>query len=255
MTQKQSITTENIRPLRITDTTLRDGHQCTIATRMRTSDLEALISDLDQCHFASLECWGGATFDVATRFLAEDPWERLRSFKKLAPHTPLQMLLRGQNLVGYRHYADDVVTEFCHQAAKNGIDIFRVFDALNDLRNLETSFKAIKETGKHIQGVVCYSVTEGRLGGPIFNIEYFVKKAEALRDMGADSICIKDMAGMIAPMDAYELVKAIKAKVKLIRNSLALLVEHTLRELQTCLLRMMVKVKRKSFILNQTVPQ
>lgn len=202
-------------PLRITDTTLRDGHQCTVATRMRTADLEELVSDLDNCGFYSLEAWGGATFDVATRYLAEDPWERLRIFKKLAVKTPLQMLIRGQNLVGYRHYADDLVMAFCHKAAESGIEIFRVFDALNDLRNLEACFKAIETTGKHIQGTICYSITESHLGGPIFNLEYYVKKAQALRDMGADSICIKDMAGMIAPMDTFALVKAIKAAVNL----------------------------------------
>ncbi|MSQ32699.1 MAG: pyruvate carboxylase subunit B [Dehalococcoidia bacterium] len=202
-------------PLRITDTTLRDGHQCTVATRMRTADLEELVSDLDNCGFYSLEAWGGATFDVATRYLAEDPWERLRIFKKLAVKTPLQMLIRGQNLVGYRHYADDLVMAFCHKAAESGIEIFRVFDALNDLRNLESCFKAIETTGKHIQGTVCYSITESHLGGPIFNLEYYVKKAQTLRDMGADSICIKDMAGMIAPMDAFALVKAIKSAVNL----------------------------------------
>ena len=202
-------------PLRITDTTLRDGHQCTVATRMRTADLEELVSDLDNCGFFSLEAWGGATFDVATRYLAEDPWERLRIFKKLAVKTPLQMLIRGQNLVGYRHYADDVVMAFCHKAAESGIEIFRIFDALNDLRNLEACFRAIEKTGKHIQGTICYSITESHLGGPIFNLEYYVKKAQALRDMGADSICIKDMAGMIAPMDAFALVKAIKATVNL----------------------------------------
>lgn len=202
-------------PLRITDTTLRDGHQCTVATRMRTADLEELVSDLDNCGFFSLEAWGGATFDVATRYLAEDPWERLRIFRKLAVKTPLQMLVRGQNLVGYRHYSDDVVMAFCHKAAESGIEIFRVFDALNDLRNLESCFKAVETTGKHIQGTICYSLTESHLGGPIFNLEYYVKKAQTLRDMGADSICIKDMAGMIAPMDAFALVKAIKAAVNL----------------------------------------
>jgi pyruvate carboxylase subunit B len=157
-----------------------------------------------------MEVWGGATFDVPHRFLGEDPWERPRILKKLMPNTKLMMLLRGQNLVGYRNYADDVVRAFVHQAAEAGIDIFRVFDAVNDERNHEMAYKAIKETGKHIQGAICYSLTQPRLGGPLYNIEYFVKKALILQDMGADSICIKDQAGLISPYDTYDLVKALK---------------------------------------------
>ena len=153
---------------------------------------------------------GGATFDVPHRFLGEDPWERPRILKKLMPKTKFMMLLRGQNLVGYRNYADDVARAFVHQAAEAGIDIFRVFDAVNDERNHELAYKAIKETGKHIQGAICYSLTQPRLGGPLYNIDYYVKKALILQDMGADSICIKDQAGLISPYDAYDLVKVLK---------------------------------------------
>ncbi|TEU04254.1 MAG: pyruvate carboxylase subunit B [Dehalococcoidia bacterium] len=206
---------DNKNPLKITDTTLRDGHQSSLATRMRTEDMEAVAEEMDKAGFYSMEVWGGATFDVPTRFLNEDPWERPRLLKRLMPNTPLQMLLRGQNLVGYRHYADDVVDAFVHQAAEVGIDIFRVFDAVNDERNFEAPFKAIKECGKHIQGALCYSLTERKLGGPIYNIDYYVKKALILQDMGADSICIKDMAGLAAPYDIYELVSALKAALKI----------------------------------------
>jgi len=202
-------------PLKITDTTFRDGHQSSLATRMRTEDMEAVAEEMDKAGFYSMEVWGGATFDVPTRFLNEDPWERPRLLKRLMPNTPLQMLLRGQNLVGYRHYADDVVRAFAHQAAEVGIDIFRVFDAVNDERNFEAPFKAIRECGKHIQGTLCYSLTERKLGGPIYNIDYYVKKALILQDMGADSICIKDMAGLAAPYDIYELVSALKAALKI----------------------------------------
>jgi len=161
-----------------------------------------------------MEVWGGATFDVATRFLNEDPWDRPRILKKLMPDTPIQMLLRGQNLVGYRHYADDVVRTFVHHATECGIDIFRIFDALNDERNLNTSLKAVKECGKHAQLCICYSLTEPKMGGPIFNLGYYISKALILQDMGADSICIKDMAGLIAPDDAHNLVKALKKVLK-----------------------------------------
>jgi len=206
---------EKKNPLKITDTTLRDGHQSSLATRMRTEDMEAIAAEMDKAGFYSAEVWGGATFDVPTRFLNEDPWERPRLLKRLMPNTPLQMLLRGQNLVGYRHYADDVVFAFVHKAAEVGIDIFRVFDAVNDERNFEASFRAIKECGKHIQGTLCYSLTERKLGGPLYNIDYYVNKAIILQDMGADSICIKDMAGLAAPYDIYELVSALKAVIKI----------------------------------------
>jgi len=198
------------KPVQITDLTLRDGHQSLLATRMRTEDMEFVADEMERCGFWAMEVWGGATFDVPHRFLGEDPWERPRILKKLMPKTKLMMLLRGQNLVGYRNYADDVVKAFVHQAAEVGIDIFRVFDAVNDERNHEMAYKAIKETGKHIQGAICYSLTQPRLGGPLYNIEYYVKKALILQQMGADSICIKDQAGLISPYDAYELVKTLK---------------------------------------------
>jgi pyruvate/oxaloacetate carboxyltransferase len=197
-------------PVQITDITLRDGHQSLLATRMRTEDMELVADQVEKCGFWAVEVWGGATFDVPHRFLGEDPWERPRILKKLMPKTKFMMLLRGQNLVGYRNYADDVARVFCHQAAEAGIDIFRVFDAVNDERNHEMAYRAIKETGKHIQGAICYSLTQPRLGGPLYNIEYYIKKALILQEMGADSICIKDQAGLISPYDAYDLVKALK---------------------------------------------
>ena len=197
--------------LRITDVTLRDGHQSILATRLRTEDMTPVMEKLDNMGFHSLEVWGGATFDVAHRFLNEDPWDRLKAFKELARKTPLQMLLRGQNLVGYRNYPDDVVRAFILAAAEAGIDIFRVFDALNDERNMETSFAAIKEAGKHIQGALSYTITESRLGGPVYTLDYYVDKAKIFREMGADSICIKDMSGLLGPYDAYDLVRALKA--------------------------------------------
>lgn len=202
-------------PLKITDVTFRDGHQSSLATRMRTEDMEAIAEEMNKAGFYSMEVWGGATFDVATRFLNEDPWQRPRILKRLMPDTPLQMLLRGQNLVGYRNYADDVVTAFVYHAAEVGIDIFRVFDAVNDERNFETCLQAIKECGKHAQLTLCYSLTEPKLGGPVYNIDYYVKKALILQDMGADSLCIKDMAGLLAPNDAYELIKALKPVLKI----------------------------------------
>jgi pyruvate carboxylase subunit B len=201
-------------PIKITDTTLRDGHQSLMATRLRMEDMEPIAARMDAIGFHSMEVWGGATFDVATRFLAEDPWERLRTFKRLMPNTPLQMLLRGQSLVGYRNYADDVVDAFVERSAEVGIDIFRVFDALNDERNLERSATAVKATGKHLQMTLCYSLTEeGRLDGPIYNLDYYLEKARTFQDMGADSLCIKDMAGLLAPFDAFELISALKQAV------------------------------------------
>jgi len=208
-----SVTNKN--PLKITDTTFRDGHQSNLATRMRTEDMVGIAEEMNKAGFYSMEVWGGATFDVATRFLNEDPWDRPRLLKKLMPNTPLQMLLRGQNLVGYRNYADDVVTAFVYHAAECGIDVFRIFDALNDERNLETSLKAVKECGKHAQLTICYSLTEPKMGGPVFNLDYYINKARILESMGADSICIKDMAGLIAPDDAYTLVTALKKTVKI----------------------------------------
>ena len=200
-------------PLKITDTTFRDGHQCTVATRFLTEDLEPIAAAMDDAGFHSVEMWGGATFDVMTRFLGEDPWERVRILKRLMPKTPFQMLLRGQNLVGYRNYADDLVRAFVAHSAEVGIDIFRIFDALNDPWNLETSVKAVRENGKHAQAAISYSVTEGRLGGEIYNLDYFVEKALQYQDLGADSICIKDMAGLINPNDTEALVTALKSKL------------------------------------------
>jgi pyruvate carboxylase subunit B len=202
-------------PLKITDLTLRDGHQSLFATRMRTADMEPVAPEMNKAGFWSMEVWGGATFDVMTRFLNEDPWERIRILKRLMPDTRLQMLLRGQNLVGYRNYADDVVTAFVHQAADCGIDVFRVFDAVNDERNFITAFKAIKDKKKHIQGSISFSLTEPKLGGPVYNIDYYVSKALAIQEMGADSLCIKDMAGLISPDDAFELVTALKQALKI----------------------------------------
>jgi pyruvate carboxylase subunit B len=202
-------------PLKITDLTLRDGHQSLFATRMRTADMTPIAPEMNRAGFWSIEVWGGATFDVMTRFLNEDPWERIRILKKLMPDTKLQMLLRGQNLVGYRNYADDVVTAFVHHAADCGIDVFRVFDAVNDERNFITAFKAIKDKKKHIQGSISFSLTEPKLGGPVYTIDYYVNKALAIQEMGADSLCIKDMAGLISPDDAFELVTALKQALKI----------------------------------------
>ena len=194
---------------------MRDGHQSIAATRMRAQDMAPIAAKVDAMGYHSAEVWGGATFDVATRYLNEDPWDRIRMFKRLMPHTPLQMLLRGQNLVGYRNYADDVVDAFVAHAAACGMDIFRIFDALNDERNLKRAHEAVKKAGKHSQLVICYSVTEeGRMGGQVYNLQYFVDKARTLEKMGADSICVKDMAGMLAPPDAYELICALKRAVK-----------------------------------------
>jgi pyruvate carboxylase subunit B len=202
-------------PVRITDLTLRDGHQSLFATRMTTEDMLPIAEKLDDIGFYSMEVWGGATFDVTTRFLNEDPWERVRILKDRMPKTKFQMLLRGQNLVGYRHYADDVVEAFVEKAAEVGIDIFRVFDALNDERNFITTYKAIKQAGKHIQGTLSYALTERRMGGPIFTLDYYISRARRLEEMGADSFCIKDMAGIISPYDAYELISALKSALKI----------------------------------------
>lgn len=201
-------------PVKITDTTLRDGHQSLIATRMRTADMTRIAAAMDQAGFYSAEVWGGATFDVSIRYLNEDPWQRLRTLKKLMPDTPLQMLVRGQSLVGYRHYPDDVVDAFIKHAAVTGIDIFRIFDALNDERNMETCLKAVKETGKHAQLTICYSLTQRKMGGPIYNLDYFMQKAHVLEAMGADSICIKDMAGLMAPDDAFRLIGTLKKELR-----------------------------------------
>ncbi|MEP4545561.1 MAG: sodium-extruding oxaloacetate decarboxylase subunit alpha [Saccharospirillum sp.] len=198
-----------MKPTEVTDLTLRDAHQSLIATRMRTEDMLPICEKLDAIGYWSLEVWGGATFDACVRFLKEDPWERLRQLRAALPKTRLQMLLRGQNLLGYRHYADDVVEAFVQSAADNGIDVFRIFDALNDLRNLEVAMKAVKKAGKHAQGTLCYTTS------PVHTLAMFTEQARALRDMGADSIAIKDMAGLLTPYATYDLVKAIKAEVDL----------------------------------------
>ncbi|MCB5233660.1 MAG: pyruvate carboxylase subunit B [Candidatus Cloacimonetes bacterium] len=201
-------------PIKIQDLSFRDGHQSLFATRGRTEDLVRLAESMDQVGYYSMEVWGGATFDTMHRFLGEDPWDRIRTLKKYIKNTPFSMLLRGQNLVGYQNYADDVVESFTQRACDNGIDIFRVFDALNDFRNFTTAVKVIQKNKKHFQGAICYSLTEQRMGGDVYNIDYYVQKAKQLEDMGADSICIKDMAGLIAPYDAYNLIQALKANVK-----------------------------------------
>jgi len=195
--------------VKITDTTFRDAHQSLMATRMRTESMVPIAEKVDQIGFFSLEVWGGATFDVSIRYLSEDPWERLRTLKKHVRKTPLQMLLRGQNIVGYRNYPDDVLVKFVEKAAQNGVDIFRIFDALNDTRNLELSIKTVKKVGAHAQGTLCYTIS------PVHTIEYYLKVANRLAELSCDSICIKDMAGMLMPKEAYELVSALKKEVGL----------------------------------------
>lgn len=202
-------------PVKIGDLTFRDGFQSLFATRGRTEDMIPMAAKMDEIGYWACEVWGGATFDCMHRFLNEDPWERLRTLKRYFKKTPLSMLLRGQNLVGYRNYADDVVEAFVDRSAANGIDIFRTFDALNDYRNLETVFKAVKKAGKHFQGCICYSLTAPRMGGDVYTLDYYLGKADELVKMGVDSICIKDMAGLMSPYDAYDLVKALKAKTDL----------------------------------------
>lgn len=198
----------------ITDTTFRDAHQSLLATRLEMKDMEPIAAQMDQVGFASMEVWGGATFDATTRYLGEDPWERLRQFKHLITKTPLSMLLRGQSLVGYKAYADDVVDAFVERSATNGIDIFRVFDALNDEWNLVRAAEAVKNNDKHLQMTICYSVTEnGKMGGPIYSLDYYLDKAKVFQDMGADSLCIKDMAGLLSPYDAFDLISALKKVV------------------------------------------
>ncbi len=201
-------------PVKIMDLSIRDGHQSLFATRGRTEDMIPVAELLDEVGFWAIETWGGATFDTMHRFLNEDPWERLRTLKRYIKKTPFSMLLRAQNLVGYRNYADDLAYAFVDRAAENGMDVFRTFDALNDYRNFETVVKGIKKAGKHFQGCICYTLTEPRLGGDVYNLDYYVDRAKSLESMGADSVCIKDMAGLLAPYDAYPLVKALKKAVK-----------------------------------------
>src|SRR5271157_2714434 len=201
-------------PVKVCDLTLRDGHQSLFATRGRNEDLIPIAEKMDQVGWWAMEVWGGATFDSTHRFLGEDPWERPRLFKKHLKKTPLMMLLRGQNLVAYRNHPDDVAAAFVERCVVNGIDIYRIFDALNDFRNVEFTAKIVKKLGKHFQGCICYSLTEPRMGGEVFNLDYYLRKAKQLEEMGADTICIKDMAGLISPYDAYALVKALKETVK-----------------------------------------
>ncbi len=196
------------RKIHLTDVSLRDGHQSLLATRMRTEDLIPTAEQLDAVGFWSLEVWGGATFDACLRFLKEDPWERLRAFRQAAPNTKLQMLLRGQNLVGYRHYADDVLEQFIVKSAEHGIDVFRIFDALNDIRNLQSAIRVVRQCNKHVEATICYTVS------PVHSLHHFVEQAKRLEDLGTDSICIKDMAGLLPPFEAYALIKRLKEAVR-----------------------------------------
>ncbi|MFL2499855.1 MAG: pyruvate carboxylase subunit B, partial [Porticoccaceae bacterium] len=195
--------------LGITEVVFRDAHQSLFATRMRIDDMLPIAEKLDQIGYWSMESWGGATFDSCIRFLGEDPWDRIREIKKAMPNTPQQMLFRGQNILGYRHYADDVVEKFVERAAVNGIDVFRVFDAMNDMRNLETALRAVKQVGKHAQGTISYTLS------PVHTVDLWVDLARQLEDAGADSICIKDMAGLLNPYVGYELVTKIKKAVNI----------------------------------------
>ncbi|MDT0501782.1 MULTISPECIES: sodium-extruding oxaloacetate decarboxylase subunit alpha [unclassified Halomonas] len=201
--------TDNARPLGITDVVLRDAHQSLFATRMRLDDMLPIAEKLDRVGFWSLESWGGATFDACIRYLGEDPWERIRALKAAMPNTPQQMLLRGQNLLGYRHYADDVVDRFVERARTNGVDVFRVFDAMNDPRNLERAIQAVRRVEGHAQGTLSYTVS------PVHTLDGWVELGRTIADMGADSLCIKDMAGLLKPYDAYELVSRLKKAVDL----------------------------------------
>ncbi len=197
------------KPVKITDTTFRDAHQSLMATRMRTESMVPIAEKMDQLGFFSFEVWGGATFDVCIRYLTEDPWERIRQLKLHIKNTPLQMLLRGQNIVGYKNYPDDVVMKFVEKAAENGIEIFRVFDALNDVRNMEVAIETVKRVDAHAQGTICYTIS------PVHTIEHYVEVAKKLAKLDCDSVCIKDMAGILAPKVAYELVTALKKEVGL----------------------------------------
>ncbi len=195
--------------IKITETILRDAHQSLIATRMTTEEMIPMLEKLDKVGFHSLECWGGATFDSCLRFLNEDPWERLRTIRKMCPNTKLQMLFRGQNMLGYRHYADDVVDYFVKKSIDNGIDILRIFDALNDIRNLKTSIASAKKYGGHVQAAISYTT------GPVFDNEYYCNYAKTLENEGADSICLKDMAGLLTPYGTEQLIRDLKSTVKI----------------------------------------
>lgn len=205
VSNKEMMQSESGEPIKIMDTTLRDAHQCLFATRLKTEDMLPIAAKIDQVGYAAIEMWGGATFDAMLRYLKENPWERIRQLKKVMPNTPFQMLLRGQNLVGYRHYADDVVERFIDCAISNGIDIIRIFDALNDMRNLKTSFRATLKYGGKVEGAFCYTVSR------FHNNDLFVDLARRLEDMGSESICVKDMAGLLTPYDAYDLISKLKA--------------------------------------------
>ncbi len=198
-----------MKSIKITDTTFRDAHQSLAATRMRTRHMIPLIEKMDDVGFFSLEVWGGATFDSCIRYLNEDPWDRIRIFKKYLKNTPTQMLLRGQNLVGYKHYSDDIVEKFVEKSFENGVDIFRIFDALNDIRNMGLSIKVAKRIGAHVQGTICYTIS------PVHTTEKFVEMAKQLEELECDSLCIKDMAGLISPSAAYELVNALKKEISI----------------------------------------
>ncbi len=207
-------------PIKFTDTTFRDGHQSLLATRMRSEDIIPFMERMDNMGYFAIEVWGGATFDTTHRFLGDDPWERIRTIKGILKKTPTMMLLRGQNLVGYRNYADDLTYRFVRYTAEAGVDIFRVFDALNDMRNWEVAVKALMDAKKaglmaHFQAAVCYSLTQRRMGGPIFNLDYYVNFAKKCEDMGADSVVLKDMAGMCSPNDAYAIIKGMKDTIKI----------------------------------------
>ncbi|MFQ5581598.1 MAG: pyruvate/oxaloacetate carboxyltransferase, partial [Mariprofundaceae bacterium] len=201
--------TQKKRKLAITELALRDGHQSLLATRMRLDDMLPICKKLDQVGFWSIEAWGGATFDTCLRYLKEGPWVRLRELNKALPNTPIQMLLRGQNLLGYRHYADDVVKKFVDMAAANGVDVFRTFDAMNDLRNVRVAISQVKENGKHAEGTICYTTS------PVHTLEHFVELGKGFEDMGCDTLAIKDMAGLLTPASTRELVTALKKAVSI----------------------------------------
>ena len=201
---KTSVPASGRREVGVTELALRDAHQSLMATRMALEDMVDACADIDAAGYWSVECWGGATFDACIRFLNEDPWERLRTFRQLLPNSRLQMLLRGQNLLGYRHYEDGVVDRFVEKAAVNGMDVFRVFDALNDVRNVRHAIEAVRRVDKHAQGTICYTES------PLHTVEGYVRMARDLMDLGCDSLCIKDMAALLKPQPAYDIVKAIK---------------------------------------------
>jgi pyruvate carboxylase subunit B len=202
-------------PIKIQDNTFRDAHQSLLATRMRTEDMLPIAEKMDSVGFWAMEVWGGATFDSMHRFLGEDPFERLKTLKKHIKKTPLSMLLRGQNLVGYRNYADDVARLFVDKTCEAGMDVFRVFDALNDFRNFQTVVERIRANGKHFQGTICYSLTERRMGGDVFNLEYYISKAKEIEAMGADSLCLKDMAGIMSPFDIAKIITELKKTISI----------------------------------------